>query len=113
MINWVDARFVNWGNWVQIGRGLGSRGLSPVWGSVGRSNVRQAFVPIKSVEDNRCDDWVRSLSPEDQAILLEVYCTPHTAIQHSLILKISTRTLYARLHKLQAAYTRRLEEHEK
>lgn len=110
MINWVDRRFCSWGRWLQMGRGLGSAGLSASWGAVGRSNVRTAFVPIKSLEDSRCDDWVRSLDVQEQAIMFEVYCTPNTAVEHSRILKMSTRTLYARLHSLQVAYTRRDEK---
>ena len=113
MIQWVDARFTRWGGWVQMDHGLGSRGLSASWGSVGRSNVREAFIPITSIEDSRIDDWVRSLSTQDQAILFEVYCTSHTSMQHARILKMSTRTLYARLHSLQASYTRRNEKPEK
>jgi len=110
MIHWVDRRFHAWGTWLQMGRGLGSAGLCASWGAVGRSNVRTSFVPIKSLEDSRCDDWVRSLDVQEQAIMFEVYCTPHTAVEHSRILKMSTRTLYARLHSLQVAYTRRDEK---
>lgn len=113
MIHWVDVKFERWGSWVQMGHGLGSRGLTASWGAVGRCNVREAFIPIKSIEDSRLDDWVKSLSPEDQTILFEVYCTSHTSMQHARILKMSTRTLYARLHSLQASYTRRNERPEK
>lgn len=107
MINWVDMRFSSWGRWLQMGHGMGSAGLTASWGTVGRSNVRTSFVPVKSIEDSRTDDWVRALPTSDQSILLEVYCTPHTAVDHARILKMSTRTLYAKLHSLQVAYTRR------
>lgn len=110
MIHWVDHTFNEWGCWVQMGRGMGSKGLSAAWGAVGACNVRTSFVPIKSITDSRTDDWVRSLSSQDQAILLEVYCTPHTSVQHARILKMSTRTLYTRLHTLQTSYARHLQD---
>jgi hypothetical protein len=113
MINWVDDRFSRWGCWLQMGRGMGSAGLSASWGTVGRSNVRTAFIPIKSIEDSRTDDWVRALPVDDQKIMFEVYCTPHTAVDNARVLKMSTRTLYAKLHSLQVAYTRRHEIAEK
>ena len=113
MIVWVDQRFTAWGCWVQMGHGMGSRGLSAAWGAVGRSNVRTAFVPMKSIEDSRTDDWVKSLDREDQAILLQVYCTSKTSVEHARALKMSTRTLYSKLHSLQQRYARRLKDAEK
>jgi hypothetical protein len=107
MIFWVDLRFCQWGRWVQMGRGLGSKGLSAAWGTVGGGNAKTSFVPIKSLEDSRTDDWVRAQEPQAQAILLQVYCTPATSIENARVLKMSLRTLYARLHTLQVAYTQR------
>ena len=107
MIHWVDGCFKRWGVWVQMGRGLGSAGLSAAWGSVGRSSVRTSFVPIRSLEDSRTDDWVKTLPFDDQALMLQLYCTSQTSVQHARVLKMSTRTIYARLHSIQVAYTRR------
>ena len=109
MIHWVDGVFQRWGCWVQMDRGMGSAGLSASWGAVGRSNVRTAFVPIRNLEDSRTDDWVKSLPTDDQAVMLQVYCTSQTSTQHARVLKMSTRTLYARLHSIQVAYSRRNE----
>lgn len=106
MIVWVDQRFSAWGTWVQMGRGLGSKGLSASWDGVGGGSARTTFVPIKDLECSRTDDWVRSLEKDQQMMLLQVYCTPATTRDHARILKISLRTLYARLHSIQAVYAR-------
>jgi hypothetical protein len=107
MINWVDARFAQWGEWVQMDRGLGSKGLSAAWGQGGSGGAATSFVPIKNLDCSRLDDWVRSLTPEQQALLLECYCTPHTSIENARVLGMSLRTMYARLHKLQTDFTNR------
>jgi hypothetical protein len=104
MISWVDQRFGAWGVWLQNNRGQGSRGLTAAWGSVGGGGVAQSFVPIHSLECSRLDDWVKSLPDADKKILAEVYCAQRTAIEHAYVLKMSTRTLYARLHALQTSY---------
>ena len=106
MIVWVDQRFSAWGTWVQMGHGLGSKGLSASWDGVGGGSARTAFVPVKDIECSRCDDWVRTLEKDQQMMLLQVYCTPSTSREHARILKVSLRTLYARLHSVQAAYAR-------
>ena len=114
MISWVDHKFTAWGRWVQMGRGMGSKGLSAAWGTVGGgSKIAASFVPDISIECSRTDDWVRTLEPSEQVILAQVYCTPQTSREHAVALKLSLRTLYARLHSLQMAYTRRHAETEK
>lgn len=107
MIHWVDHRFGAWGRWVQLGRGLGSKGLTVDWQAVGRSTVRQAFVPVKDIECSRTDDWVRALADDERLMMYQVYCTPDTSREHARKLSMSLRTLYARLHALQARYSRR------
>lgn len=111
MIVWVDQRFSAWGRWKQMGHGLGSKGLSANWGAIGGGSSPGAFVPVKDIECSRTDDWVRTLERDQQAIMLQVYCTPHSSREHARLLKCSLRTLYARLHSLQVAYTRRQPGH--
>jgi len=107
MIHWIDKRFTEWGAWLQSNRGLGSKGLSASWDTVGGGGAASPFVPVQSIECSRTHDWVLSLSPEHQCIMLELYCTPHTAVQNARVLKMSLRTMYARLHSLQLAYAQR------
>ncbi len=110
MIQWVDQHFRNWGRWVQLGHGLGSMGLSARWDSVGRSNISQAIIPVRDIQLSRTHDWVRSLVEAEQRLLLKVYCTPNTARESAAQLEISGRTLYARLHAVQARYARDRDE---
>jgi hypothetical protein len=107
MIQWIDKKFLNWGEWLQNNRGIGSRGLSACWGSVGGGGHATSIVPVASIDCSRTHDWVMSLSPEQQRILVEVYCTPHTAVQNARVLQMSLRTLYARLHEIQSSYAAR------
>jgi hypothetical protein len=104
MISWVELKLAQWGQWVQMNRGLGSKGLSASWGTVGGGGHATSFVPIKSLDCSRTDDWVRSLPKESQGMLLECYCTPHTAVENARVLKMSLRTLYSRLHELHREY---------
>ena len=113
MIHWVNQHLIRWGQWVQLGRGRGSAGLSASWDSVGRSNVSQAIIPIKDIEMSRTHDWVASLQDEEQRLLFQVYCTPSTARQNAIKLNISLRTLYARVHTLQSEYARSCGERQK
>jgi hypothetical protein len=107
MITWVAAKFERWGQWVQMDRGMGSKGLSASWGSVGGGAKSSSFVPITDLECSRLDDWVKSLTPKEQAVLLQVYCTSKTSREHARVLNMSLRTLYAHLHTIQVSYTRR------
>lgn len=113
MILWVDQHLHKWGQWVQLGRGRGSAGMSASWDSVGRSNVSQAIIPIKDIELSRTHDWVVSLIEVDQRLLYQVYCTPDSARENAAKLAISLRTLYARLHTVQAEYARGKEDRAK
>jgi hypothetical protein len=113
MIHWVHQHLAKWGQYVQLGRGRGSAGLSASWESVGRSNISQAIVPIKDIELSRTHDWVASLNDDEQRLLFYMYCTPATARGCAIKLNISLRTLYARLHTVQAEYARGLEERTK
>ncbi len=113
MIRWVDLHLSNWGKWVQLGRGRGSAGLSASWDSAGRSSFVEAVIPIKDIELSRTHDWVLSLPDQNQRMLYHVYCTPSTARDNAAKLSISLRTLYARLHTVQAEYARGLEERQK
>lgn len=113
MIFWVDQHLSKWGQWVQLGHGRGSSGMSASWDSVGRSNVSQAIIPIKDIELSRTHDWVISLAELDQRLLYQVYCTPDSARENARKLSISLRTLYARLHLVQAEYARGREERSK
>ncbi len=107
MIVWVNARFQAWGQWVQMDRGMGSKGMSASWGTVGGSNFKQAIIPVKDLECSRTHDWVRSLEKEKQLLLFEMYCTPRTSREHAAQLKMSLRTLYGRLHELMVQYAAR------
>ncbi len=113
MIHWVDQHLQKWGQWVQLGRGRGSAGMSASWDSVGRSNVSQAIIPIKDIELSRTHDWVLRLNDSQQHLLYHVYCTPSSSRQAALTLSISLRTMYTRLHALQAEYARGREERAK
>jgi hypothetical protein len=104
MISWVDQRFGAWGEWLQNNRGQGSKGLSAAWNSVGGGGIATSFIPIQSLECSRLHDWVAGLPEIDKRILAEVYCTQRTSVEHARELKMSTRTLYAKLHALQASY---------
>ncbi len=110
MISWVDQRFGAWGEWLQNNRGQGSKGLSAVWSSVGGGGMATSFIPIKSLECSRLHDWVASLPDNDRRLLAEVYCTQRTSVEHARELKMSTRTLYAKLHTLQASYAAHCED---
>lgn len=113
MIHWVDQHLSRWGQWVQLGRGRGSAGLSASWDSVGRGNVSQAIIPVKDIEMSRTHDWVASLAAGEQRLLFQVYCTPATARENAIKLNISLRTLYTRLHSVQAEYARGREDRAK
>ena len=113
MIQWVDQHLSRWGQWVQLGHGLGSAGMCASWDSVGRGNVSQAIIPIKDIELSRTHDWVLSLGESEQRLLIEVYCTPATARETAAKIGISLRTLYARLHSVQSEYARGREERTK
>lgn len=110
MIHWVDQHLIRWGVWVQLGHGRGSAGLTASWDSIGRGSISQAIIPIKDIELSRTHDWVLSLSEPEQRLLHQVYCTPSTARDGAGKLGISLRTMYARLHNLQAQYARGREE---
>lgn len=109
MITWVAAKFDRWGEWVQMDRGMGSKGLSASWGNVGGGSAKGSFVPIKNLECSRLDDWVKSLTPNEQAVLLQVYCTSKSSREHARVLQMSLRTLYAHLDKIQVSYARRMD----
>ncbi len=113
MIHWVDQHLIRWGQWVQLGHGRGSAGMSANWDSVGRSSFAAAIIPIKDIELSRTHDWVLSLTDQSQRLLYHVYCTPSSARENSMLLKISLRTLYARLHIVQAEYARGLDDRKK
>jgi len=113
MIYWVDQHLRSWGQWVQLGHGRGSAGLSASWDSVGRGNVSQAIIPIKDIEMSRTHDWVRSLPDHDQRLLFCFYCTPATSRQTASTIGISLRTLYMRLHFVQSEYARGREDRKK
>jgi hypothetical protein len=113
MIHWVDQHLSRWGQWVQMGHGRGSAGMSASWDSVGRSNVSQAIIPIKDIELSRTHDWVRSLVDQDQRLLFHVYCTPATSREIASTIGISLRTLYTRLHLVQSEYARGREDRAK
>lgn len=113
MIHWVNQHLIRWGQWVQLGRGRGSSGLTASWDSVGRSTVSQAIVPIKDIGMSRTHDWVASRQEDEQRLLFHVYCTPATARQNAIKLNMSLRTLYAHLHTLQSEYARSCDEREK
>lgn len=104
MISWVDQCFGAWGEWLQNNRGQGSKGLTASWCSVGHSAAVTSYIPIQSLECSRLHDWVMALPEADKRILAEVYCTNRTSAEHARVLKMSTRTLYAKLHVLQASY---------
>jgi hypothetical protein len=107
MIHWVDARLRAWGQWVQMGRGMGSRGLSAKWDGVGGGGQAGAMIPVQDLEASRTDDWVRTRQQQEQALLLQVYCTPSTARESAAALRVSLRTMYSRLHLVQVAYASR------
>ena len=109
MIIWVDGVFARWGVWLLTNRGRGSAGLTAAWDSVGRSNFRQAVIPIRELDSSRVHDWTGQLASNDKALMLEMYCTEGTTIDHARRLSLSTRTLYTRLHDLQAKYIRDLD----
>lgn len=113
MIHWVDQHLSRWGQWVQLGRGRGSAGLSASWDSVGRGNVSQAIIPVKDIEMSRTHDWVLTLTDDKQHLLLHVYCTPATSREVAAKLSISLRTLYTRLHLVQTEYARGREDRAK
>ena len=113
MIQWVDQHLARWGQWVQLGHGRGSAGMSASWDSVGRGSVSQAIIPIKDIELSRTHDWVGSLADQDQRLLFHVYCTPVTARATAAKLGTSLRTLYARLHTVQSEYARGREDRKK
>lgn len=113
MIQWVDHHLSRWGQWVQLGHGRGSAGMSASWDSVGRSNVSQAIIPIKDIELSRTHDWVLTLTEDKQLLLLQVYCTPATSREVAGKLSISLRTLYTRLHMVQSEYARGREDRTK
>lgn len=113
MILWVDQHLSRWGQWVQLGHGRGSAGMSVSWDSVGRSKVSQAIIPIKDIELSRTHDWVLSLGESEQRLLCQVYCTADTSRASAAKLSMSLRTLYARLHSVQAEYARGREERSK
>lgn len=104
MISWVNQCFDAWGEWIQNNRGQGSKGLSASWDSVSRASTVTSYIPIQSLECSRLHDWVSALPDSDKRILAEVYCTSRTSVDHARHLKMSTRTLYAKLHTLQSAY---------
>ena len=111
MISWVDNKFTAWGRWVQLGRCMGSKGLSAAWGAVGSgTKTASSFVPAISIDCSRLNDWVLQLSQEEQVVMVQVYCTEKTSREHAQALNMSLRTLYARLHSLQVSYTRRHRE---
>lgn len=107
MINWVAAQFERWGVWLQTDRGVAAKGQMAAWLEPRGGQSATAMVPKVSIECSRVHDWVRGLDLEAQRIMLQVYCTEQSSIEHARVLHMSTRTLYARLHSLQVAYTRR------
>lgn len=107
MIHWVDARLRTWGEWLQTNHGNGSKGLSANWEAVGGGGPAGAVIPIRSVEMSRTHDWVRTLGQADQALLVQVYCTPGTMRENAASLRMSLRTMYARLHQVHVAYAAR------
>ena len=104
MISWVHMRFRQWGEWMQKGQRDSSAGLVANWEPVGSSNFRQAVVPIKSLDCRRVNDWVAGQDKDAQLLMYRVYCTAKTARQNAVLLDMSVRTLYARLHALQSAF---------
>lgn len=107
MIHWVDAILRRWGEWLQTGHGNGSKGLTANWDAVGGGGPAGAVIPIKDLVCSRVHDWVLTRSQEEQALLLEVYCTPSTARESAANLRMSLRTMYGRLHSLHVAYASR------
>lgn len=101
MISHIDQRLQAWGRWVQMGRGMGSKGLSAMWGEPGGGGVHGAVVPIKSIDSSRLHDWVMRQPAADRQVLAMHYCTPHTVSDQARRLSMSLRTLYSRLHSLQ------------
>ena len=108
MIVWVDGVFTRWGVWLQTNRGRGSAGLTADWTNVGRSNFRQAVVPVRDLDCSRINDWVEQQDLQARQLLMEVYCTTRSSVEHAIALSLSTRTLYARLHTLQTRYAESL-----
>lgn len=104
MISHIDRRLQAWGRWVQLGRGMGSKGLSAQWGEPGGGGVHGALIPIQSIDSSRMHDWVMTLAKADQQLLVMHYCTPHAAIDQARRLRMSLRTMYSRLHELHAQY---------
>jgi hypothetical protein len=109
VIHWCDAKLRQWGEWLQTGRGQGSRGLTANWEGVGGGGAAGAIIPIQSLDASLTHDWVQSRPEIEQVLLLQVYCTPHTMREHAAILKVSLRTMYSRLHQVHVAYASRTE----
>lgn len=107
MIQWVDGRLRAWGAWVQMGRGIGSKGLTANWESVGGGGQAGAMIPVQDLEASRTDDWVRTRNREEQGLLLQMYCTTTTARESAATLRMSLRTMYSRLHQVHVAYASR------
>ena len=110
MITWVSAQFERWGVWLQNNRGVGEGGQMAAWLKVGRGGNSGPAVPNISIECSRVHDWVAGLDDVSRATMVQVYCTAQSSVEHARVLGVSTRTLYARLHSLQVAYTRRHDE---
>lgn len=108
MITWVNVLFVRWGQWVQLGHGLGSKGLSPAWGAVGGRGLAN-HVPTISIECSRVHDWVLTLGRPDQTTMLVCYASPGSSREHAIALGQSLRTMYLHQHTLQKAYAEHLE----
>lgn len=107
MIHWVDARLKAWGEWLQTDRGTCGKGLTANWDGVGGGGQAGALVPVQSLEASRTHDWVRDRPRAEQELLLQVYCTPSTKQESAAVLRMSLRTMYARLHSLHVAYASR------
>lgn len=107
MIHWVDAKLRAWGEWLQTDRGTCGKGLTANWEGVGGGGAAGAMIPIKSVEASRTDDWVRARNQAEQALLVQVYCTPDTMRESAAALRMSLRTMYGRLHQVHVAYASR------
>lgn len=105
MIFWVDSKFTRWGHWLVNNRGMGSKGLTAkLDGMPGAGGGGVCVVPMVSVECSRINDWVRTLPKDKQTLMLEVYASGRGGDANARELKMSKRTLYARLHSLQSEF---------
>jgi hypothetical protein len=110
MIKWVHWRFIGWGEWMQKGQRDSCAGLTANWEGVGSGNFKTSVIPIRNLDSSRVNDWVAMKDADAQMLMYRMYCTGKSARQNAMLLNISVRTLYARLHILMTDYARSTEE---